>query len=195
MCLCDFVSVHFIKQLHVFNSFWTGSLKQTIWTKQNEGLPNASGVLLMHKLVWDCFYVDLLAHASVCVCRLLQPLWTIWPRTWVYRLREGWSWVIIRQCWDSSRWRQDRLTESNTPSHTFTHLLRPAGALYRVSRHKRREVFLWFPRQDSCHSIWRDLLVILGLSWTSNSDKRTSSTDSKNAFPAIFQNVLSPCCA
>lgn len=160
--------------MDIWISFWTDSLKQTIWTHQNEGLPCARGVSLMHKLVWDCFYVELPAHASVSVCHSLQPLWTTWPRMWVSRLRGGWSWPIIRRCWDFCRWRQDRLTESNALRCTHTSFdqveLFTASAGTSVW-----EVSLWFSRQNSCHSIRRDLLVvILGLSRTSNSDKRTT---------------------
>lgn len=154
--------------MHVpMNLFWTGSLKQTIWTNQNEGLPYVSSVLLMHKLVWDCFYVERPTHENVFVCHFLQPLWTIWPRTWVCQLREGWSWAIIRRCWDFCRWRRDRLTESKHCKHTFTrsqmhkHLLRPDGAPASAGT-SVRGFSLIFKTRNSCHSIWRDLLVILG---------------------------------
>ncbi len=116
---------------------------------------HASSALFMHKLVWDWFYVEHPTHENVFLCRFLQPLWTIWPRTWVCRLREGWSWAIIRQCWDFCRWRRDRLTESDHYKHTFTrsqmhkHLLRPAGALQRIRRHERERLLLWFSRQET----------------------------------------------
>ncbi len=94
-------------------------------------------------------------------------------------------------------------TTTNTPSHALrcTNTSSVQLELFSASAGTSVRGFtLIFKTRNSCHFIWRDLLVILGLSCTSNSDKRTmqrlqARRRTQERIPSHFQNILSPRCA
>lgn len=162
--------------------------------------PYASGGLLMLKLVWDCFHVErLLMRMCLCVVSSSCCGLSGQERGSVDSEKDeagrSFGGAGTSAGGDGTGLLSPITTNTFTRSQIHKHLLRPAGAL------QCREAFtLILKTRNSCHSIWRDLLVILGLSCTSNSDKRTmqqlqARRRMQECIPSHFQNVLSPRCA
>lgn len=165
--------------------------------------PNA---LLMLKLVWDCFHVECPAHENVFVSfppAAVDYLAKNVSLSTQRRMKLGDHSAVLGLLQvetGQAYW----VRSLQTHLHTLTDAQTPPPTSWSSSVHPPARVWeaftLILKTRNSCHSVWRDLLVILGLSCTSNSDKRTmqrlqARQRTQERIPSHFQNVLSPHCA